>query len=188
VPRPLDKNAKFDPAELEKLERAFMSEVPPNDGHKLNIIKPVHNRVGIGLAQPLNVNQPCLAQEFVDHYGEYGPLPKEANRRQSISIQGEVEEPVEFGGVGIARIEPAAPLTPQHLNSTSVYRIPEPKVLYFPAGFKTPKPVEVDGRAFRIEVPLDVQGKPGRYEVSIWGKYPGDDALVMVSLRTIHVR
>ena len=188
VPRTLDKQAKFDLAELEKLERAFMSEVAPNDGHKLNIIKPVHNRVGIGLAQPLNVNQPCLAQEFVDHYGDYEALPKEASRGQRISIKGEVEEPVEFGGVGIARIEPAAPLTPQHLNSTSVYRIPEPAILYFPAGFKTPKPVKVDGRAFQIDVPLELQGKPGRYEVSIWGKYPGDDALVIVSLRTIRVR
>lgn len=188
VPRPLDPDAKFDPAELEKLERAFMSEVAPNDGHKLNIIKPVHNRLGVGLAQPLNINQPCLAQEFVDHYGEYGSLPAEARRGQNVTVQGEVLEPVQFGGVGIARIEPAAPLSPEHLNSTSVYRIPAPKVLYFPKGFKTPKPVEVDGRSFKIEVPLELQGKTGRYQISIWGKYPEADALVMVSLRTITVR
>ena len=188
VPRPLDPNPKFDPAELEKLQRAFMDEVPPNDGHKLNIIKPVHNRLGVGLAQPLNVNQPCLAQEFVDHYGEYHSLPKQAKRRQTVPVKGEVFEPVEFGGVGVARIEAAAPLSPEHLNSTSVYRIPEPAILYFPAGFKTPKPVKVNGRAFEIEVPLDVQGKTGRYQVSIWGKYPDAKALVMVSLRTIDVR
>lgn len=188
VPRQLDPNAMFDVAELEKLQRSFMNEVPPNDGHKLNILKPVHNRLGVGLAQPLNVNQPCLAQEFVDQYGEYGALPSEARRGQTVKVSGEVFEPVEFGGVGLARVEPAKPLGAEHLNSTSVYRIPEPKILYFPKGFKTPKPVKVDGRSFEIEIPLDIDAKPGRYEVSIWGKYPGADALVMVSLRTIDVR
>ena len=41
---------------------------------------------------------------------------------------------------------------------------------------------------FSIAVPLSDAGKAGRYEVSVWGSYPGDTALVMVSLRVVDVR
>jgi hypothetical protein len=59
--------------------------------------------------------------------------------------------------------------------------------MYFPAGYKTPKPVDVKGSHFSIEVPLSDKGKKGRYEVSVWGSYPGDSAFVMVSLRVVDV-
>jgi hypothetical protein len=130
-----------------------------------------------------------MAQEFIDEYGEYDELPKIAARKETIRVSGEITAPVEFGGVGIARIDRAKPLEPEYLNTTSTYRIPEPYVLYFPTGFKTPKPVQLDGRRFSIDVALDDAARPGRYQVSIWGKYPGaGKELVMVSLRTIDVK
>jgi hypothetical protein len=186
VVRQLEPNPTFSADSLEKIEIAFISERPPHDGHRRNILKPVHNRMGVGLAKPVGVDQPCMAQEFVDAYGEYTGLPREAAPGQTITVAGEVHAPASFGGIGIGRIEPRRPLSAAHLNSTSVYAIPQPSTLYFPAGFKTPKPVRVDGRSFTIDIPLGKQ--PGRYAVSVWGKYPGDEALVMVSLRTITVR
>jgi uncharacterized protein YkwD len=188
--RQLDPDPSFDAKLLEQIESAFMSETPPNDGHKKNIIKPVHNKLGIGLAKPVGIEQPCLAQEFVDAYGSYEAIPREARVRQPLRIAGEVNEPVEFGGVGVGRIEPAKPTPASELNQTSSYHVPEPTNLYFPAGFKTPKPVTVNGRRFSIEVPLDVGGQSGRYEISVWGRYPGGakNELVMVSLRTMLVR
>jgi uncharacterized protein YkwD len=185
--RELDPEARFDPVALEKIQAAFMAELPPNDGHRQNILKPVHKQLGIGLAIPVGVDQPCMAQEFVDDYGQYDELPRKAKLGSAITVSGEVEDPVQFGGIGIGRIDPQKPLSAEHLNSTSVYRVPEPFVLYFPAGFKTPKPVSVKGKSFTIEVLLSDQGRAGRYGVSVWGKYPGDKALVMVSLRTIDV-
>jgi hypothetical protein len=60
--------------------------------------------------------------------------------------------------------------------------------LYFPAGFKTPRPVKVDGNRFEIDVQLDDRQRKGRYEISVWGNYPGSGKeLVMISLRTITV-
>ncbi len=165
-----------------------MDEVPPNDGHRRNILKPGHQRVGIGLAQPAAVNQPCLAQEFVDDWGDYSELPREAPRNVTLHVSGELRDAVRFGGVGIGRIEPAAPLSAKHLNSTSIYRIPSPDTLYFPPGFKTPKPVKVDGQAFSIDFGLGSSPRAGRYEVSVWGKEPGKTELFMVSLRTIVVK
>lgn len=187
-PRELDENATFDPAALEKIQTAFMAEIPPNDGHRQNILKPVHTRLGVGLAMPVGVDQPCMAQEFVDAYGDYDELPRQARIGAAITVSGEVKQPVQFGGVGIGRIDAPKPLTAEQLNATSVYRVPEPYVLYFPAGFKTPKPVTLKGSSFTIDVALSDAGRAGRYEVSVWGKYPKSDALVMVSLRTIDVR
>ena len=47
----------------------------------------------------------------------------------------------------------------------------------------------MNGKQFSIELPLDDGGQSGRYQVSIWGKYPGaGDELVMISLRTLVVR
>jgi hypothetical protein len=184
--RELDPNPSFDPVSLEQIQSAFINEQPPNDGHKRNILKKWHTAVGIGLGKPAGVDQPCMAQEFVDQYGEYETLPREAKPGQQIRVAGEARAPAEFGGVGVGRIEAAKPLTAQHLNATSSYPVPEPETLYFPAGFKTPKPVTLKGNQFSIEFPLD-RG-PGRYEISIWGRFPDNKAFVMMSLRTIDVR
>lgn len=186
--RELDPSPRFEPAKLEQLQKMFMDEVPPHDGHRRNILKPEHVRVGIGLAQPAGVNQPCLAQEFVDDFGDYSELPREAPRSVSLRVAGKIREPLRFGGVGIGRIDPAAPMSAQELNATSTYRMPTPDTLYFPPGFKTPKPVQVDGQAFSIDVGLGPRPRAGRYLVSIWGKQPGQNELFMVSLRTIVVK
>lgn len=187
VERALDPAPRFSADQLEQIESAFIHEVPPNDGHRKNILKKWHNRLGIGLAKPAGVDQPCMTQEFVDEYGEYDPVPREAKVGQKISVSGEVHAPAEFGGVGLARIDPAKPLSASHLNRTSSYPVPEPYVVYFPAGYKTPKPVQLSGKRFSIDVDLKHQGA-GRYQVSVWGRYPGDEAFVMTSLRVIDVR
>jgi uncharacterized protein YkwD len=188
VPRELDASPRFDPALLEQLQKMFMDEVPPNDGHRKNILKKNHHRVGIGLAQPAAVNQPCLAQEFVDDFGDYGDLPAEAKRTVTLHIDGEIRDVLRFGGVGVGRIDLPAPKSAKELNATSVYRIPAPETLYFPPGFKTPKPVKLDGQKFAIDVGLGPRPGAGRYEISIWAKEPGSNELFMVSLRTIMVK
>jgi uncharacterized protein YkwD len=185
--RKLDPNPRFSPALLQQIESAFMNETPPNDGHRKNILKTTHNRVGIGLAKPVGIDQPCMSQEFVDDFGDYGSLPRHAHVGQSIVVKGTLDGAVQFGGVGLARVALAHPLTARHLNSTSVYPVPAPYVMYFPAGFKTPKPVSLSGRSFHITVKLDDAGRPGRYEVSVWAKHRGEKDLTMVSLRTVDV-
>jgi hypothetical protein len=185
--RPLDSAPEYTPSELEKVEAAFMAERPPNDGHKQNILKKWHNRFGVGLAKPVGIKELCMSQEFVDDYGHFDALPKRAHVGQVVKVSGEIEPPVKFGGVGVAYVEPAHSRSAAELNKTYTYTVPEPFVLYFPKGFKTPKPVEMNGNRFSIDVPLSDHGKKGRYEVSVFGSYPDDSALVMVSLRVIEV-
>ena len=186
--RPLDREPRFEPAALEQIEAAFMGEVPPHDGHRTNILKTTHTGLGIGLAQPEGLRQPCMAQEFVDVHGEYEALPRKARLGQSVRIAGELSPPVRFGGVGVSRIEPRQPLSAQHLNGTSSYPIPAPYQTYFPEGYQTPKPVQLVGRQFSIELPLSDRAQPGRYGISVWGIYPDSgEKLVMVSLRVVDV-
>jgi uncharacterized protein YkwD len=180
----------FDPVELEKIEEVFITEVPPADGHRRNILKPAHTGLGVGISLAVGVKSPCLAQEFVDDYGDYTSLPREARLGQTITIAGEVREPAEFGGVGIGRIDPARPLSGDQLLELKSYPVPDPYVLYTPPGFKTPKPVTMDGKRFSIDVEIGKGNTPGRYEVSIWAQMPDapKGQMSMVSLRTISVR
>lgn len=185
VERRLDPKPRFDAAKLAALHEMFMAEVPPNDGHRRNVLNALHNRVGIGLAQPADVAQPCLAQEFVDDYGEYEPLPREA--KATLHVAGTISPSLVFGGVGIGRTPLPQPLPRERLNG-KLYRIPSPDTLYFPAGFKTPKPVQVNGRQFSIELDLGKKPPAGSYAVTIWAKKPGSSQLFLISMRTLAVR
>lgn len=187
--RELDPEPSFQAELLEKIQHAFMSEVPPHDGHKKNILIPTHNRLGVGVAKPLGVNEPCLAQEFVDVYGEFDEIPKSARLGARIEVSGSVHEPASFGAVGIARSDLPEPMPPAELNATSTYAMPTPYATFFPEGFVTPRPVKVEDGRFSIELELDKKLGKGRYAISIWGRFPGKgNELSMVSLRTVMVR
>jgi hypothetical protein len=186
--RKLDKGSLFLASEIERIESAFINEKPPHDGHRRNILTPWHNRVGIGLAQPLGITVPCAAQEFVDHYGKYEPVPAQAAVGSKIRVTGEVVAPASFGAVALARIDRPAPRTADDLNGTGSYQLPAPYATYLPRGFITPIEVRVENGRFSIEVPLDDRARLGVYEVSVWGLVPETSELVTLSLRTISVK
>lgn len=186
--RELDPDPRFDPQAIAKVQAAFFDEVPPKDGHRRNILKSWHTHVGVGLAMAKGSKVVCLAQEFTDHYGTYDELPAEAKVGDTVRIAGTVRDPAKFVGVGLARIDLPKPREVESLMATSTYPIPAPYATYFPKGFKTPKPVEVRGPSFSIDLPLDDKGRPGLYEVSVWGEVPGTKEFVMISLRTVRVR
>jgi uncharacterized protein YkwD len=186
--RKLDKGALFLATELERIESAFINEKPPHDGHRRNILNPWHNRVGIGLAQPVGITVPCTAQEFVDHYGKYEPIPASAGLGTKVHVTGEVTSPASFGAVAVARIDLLKPRQPSDLNGTGSYQLPAPFATYLPKGYITPIEVKVDGNRFSIHVPLDDRGRPGVYEVSVWGLVPESRDLVTLSLRTVVVK
>lgn len=185
--RELDPDPRFSAESLAEIEGKFMDEVPPYDGHRRNILTPWHTSFGVGLSQTKGLGIPCMAQEFVDDYGEYDELPKRAGVGAKIKVSGKLRAPAEIAGVGIARVDAPRSQRPAALNKTHSYAIPKPAVTYFPKGFKTPIPLQVTGASFGIEVPLSVESKPGIYSVSVWAKLPHTKNLTMISLRTIAV-
>ncbi len=189
VARELDPHSLIAPAEVEAIETAFMNERPPNDGHRKNILVPWHNHLGVGIARPAGVtNLICVSQEFSDVYGSYIPLPTSARVGELVEVSGRIDPSAKFGGVGLARIELPSARPADELNELRTYKIPQPYVTYFPKGLVTPIPVAVTGDYFTIRVPLNDQGQAGLYEVSVWARVPGNNDLVMVSLRTITVQ
>jgi uncharacterized protein YkwD len=193
-PRTLDTRENqplIDAEEVERAESMFWNEVPPNDGHRKNIMKPGHRKVGIGVAQPIatptEIPVPCFTQEFTDPYGTYAALPRKAKVGQTVRVEGTLAKPATVGGVGVARVVTPRPITVADLNKRRSYPVPGPYQMYWPAGFKTPIPVTVTGQAFAIDVPLSDKGEPGLYEVSVWGKLPGSPEFMMLGLRTILV-
>ncbi|HSY23050.1 MAG TPA: CAP domain-containing protein [Polyangiaceae bacterium] len=192
-PRRLDRAARFEAKDIEQTEAMFFHEKPLNDGHRKNILTPWHTRVGIGLAQPVatpvEIPVPCVAQEFVDSYGSYAPVPRTMHVGDMLHVQGTVAAPASFAGVGLARVDPPKALPVAEANGRRSYPVPAPYQTYWPAGYKTPIPVRVDGTGhFAIDVPVSDGLKPGMYELSVWAKVPGSPDFVMASLRTIQAR
>jgi hypothetical protein len=189
--RSLDGNALIDPAQIEKTESMFFHEVPPNDGHRRNILKPWHKKVGVGIAQPratpTEIPVPCIAQEFTDDYGDYGSAPKVAHLGERLHVAGKMFAPAKPVGVGLARVDLPHPLTPSAANARRSYPVPQPYQMYWGAGYVTPIPLVVKGEEFAIDVPIGDKQKPGLYELSIWAKLPESPDFQIVSLRTIRV-
>lgn len=184
-PREATVEGPFEPAAIEEFQRAFMAEVPPMDGHKRNILEGRHTGVGLAFATAPGSRIVCVAQEFVDDHGSYEPLPLKAKLGTVIRVAGEVRGPATFAAVGVADAPWPTARTPAELLKTGGYSMPSPRVSYFPKGWKTPKPVTLDGERFSIELPLD--GEPGLRELQVFARFPGDDSLRLVSLRTILV-
>jgi hypothetical protein len=189
--RTLDHDARVDPANVEQAEDMFFHEQPPHDGHRKNILKPWHKRLGIGVAQPVatavEIPVPCFAQEFVDPFGAYAPVPKALPVGATLHVEGAVAAPAAFAGVGLARVDAPRPLSVAELNRRRAYPVPTPYQMYWPPGFQTPIPVRVRAGRFSIDVPVSDGGRPGMYELSVWANVPGTSELTMVSLRTIQV-
>lgn len=189
--RGLAPEALLEPAQVERAESLFFDEVPPNDGHRKNILKPAHTRVGIGIAQSVETATelavPCFAQEFVDGYGSYAPLPKKAKVGTTVHVEGTLTGGARPTGVGLARVASPKPLAPSELNKRRSYPVPKPYQVYWGPGFVTPIVVQISGSKLAVDVPLSDKGQPGLYEVSVWAKLPGSEEQTMVSLRTVVV-
>ncbi len=86
-------NSMISASEIQKLHELFMKEIPPNDGHRQQILTPEHNKVGIGISRArtkgghMNV---CLAQEFLNCYGQYEKIPLVLAPGKSFILQGKL--------------------------------------------------------------------------------------------------
>jgi uncharacterized protein YkwD len=191
APRTLDAAPLIGIEQIEKAEAMFFHEVPPNDGHRKNILKPFHRRVGIGIAQPVptptEIPVPCFSQEFIDPYGRYAPIPATLHPGQMLHVEGSAIPPAVVAGVGLARVALPVAIPVAEVNRRRSYPVPAPYQMYWPPGYETPIPLRVNGTDFAIDVPVSDGGKKGLYELSIWGKLPGTSDFAMIGLRTFRV-
>jgi uncharacterized protein YkwD len=188
-PRELDPALAIDPADIERAEDMFFNEVPPNDGHRKNILKKNHSRVGIGLAlaKPIGneILVPCLTHEFVDVYGTYAPIPASVTAGQKIHVTGTFSAAVSPGAVGYSRLDDPKPIPVAEANRRRAIAQKSADVLYWPRGYVSDVYLDLNGSAFSIDVAFP---KPGFYELSVWAKFPGEKDFATISLRTVVVK
>jgi uncharacterized protein YkwD len=190
--RILDTSPSIAAEEVIKTEALFFNERPPMDGHRKNILKTFHRRVGIGIAQPMprpqEIPVPCFSQEFIDPYGTYAPIPASMRLGQTLHVEGTVPAPAVPAGVGLARTALPAPISVSELNRRRSYPVPQPYQMYWPQGYVTPIPVRMaPNGGFAIDLPVTDRGQPGLYELSIWAKLPGEADFIIVGMRTLRV-
>ncbi|MBU6454382.1 MAG: hypothetical protein KGS72_21620 [Cyanobacteria bacterium REEB67] len=184
----------FSSAEIASLHEAFMAEKPPEDGHRLQILRPEHNKLGVGLSCSAIAGggiRLALAEEFIDDYGRFSKLPNKIVRGAPFEVSGSLISGWKQHSI-VIRWEPEPkPMTLQELESM-------PHSCSMPAESSSDDSKEdtmaamkvwtKDKRAhFSVRLTPDVSWKSGLYYVFVWAGRTKDKAPTLVSTQTTHL-
>lgn len=182
-------NSMISASEIQKLHELFMKEIPPNDGHRQQILTPEHNKVGIGISRArtksghMNV---CLAQEFVNCYGQYEKIPLILTPGKSFILQGKLAPEFTLYDIRISWEPLPKQMSVEDLEATHSYSegvdefrsvADEEKDL---TGIKITKKKNVE--SFSIKVIPSNDWKPGLYYFQIFAHRKKQN-LILVSSR-----
>lgn len=188
------KNSMFSPTELKHLEWLFMSEKPPEDGHRLQILHPAHNRVGIGLstyADSSGNSRICLVQEFIDEYGQYEKIPSIISRGKPFRVAGRLYPGLKIASISIHWEPDPKPMTLQELANTGPYSLPDSIASSLPdEKLAIGKVWSGSGiQHFSITITPPSEWKEGLYYILIWAEKVKDKEhkQFLVSTRTTHL-
>jgi len=147
-------------------ESAMVNELPPNDGHRKNILDPHHTGVGVAIA--VGKYGVAMAQEFTNHYSVMTPPPLTATPGSTITLKGRVNIGYQVKGIyGVWESSPQ-PMTREQLMQTHSYSDPSWDNLHFyakpkgkgyyistPSGKIFAQNVNVDNKGnFSVPIPL----------------------------------
>jgi uncharacterized protein YkwD len=147
-------------------QSAMVNELPPDDGHKKNILDPHHT--GVGVAIVVGKYGVAMAQEFTNHYSNMTPLPSTATPGSTVTLKGRIDKEYQITGIyGVMEPLPV-PMTKEQLMQTHSYSDPSWDTLHFfakpqskgyyistPSGKVSAQPIVVDKQGnFSISIPL----------------------------------
>lgn len=186
-----DPNPTFTREEVESVEAAYFNEVPPNDGHRKNVLYSEHTHVGIALARGAGEDARVIgnAEEFVDRYiDELSALPETVKLGEVVPVEGRLGRGSKISAVGIARGPAPGPVDRTQFKAVGHYSVPAPYVKYWAGEQRDGVSIheKPDGR-FSVKLPLSDSGNPGLYYVSIW-VHDSERGDVLASVRTILVK
>ena len=92
------------------------NERPPFDGHRLNILDPYHNLLGLGVAY--DGSSFCYYEEFINDY-----LTKSSTKLQNgeVSMLFTIPDQFNLVGISISYDKPFKPMTRKELNTKTSY-------------------------------------------------------------------
>lgn len=189
----------FRMSDLERMQKAFMDEKAPKDGHRRCILDPAHNYVGIGLSLSSNGQENyrvAMAQEFTNIHGQYDPVQQMCTTGQAITISGRLNPGLEVYEIFFDWDPLPEPMNFAELDKTTSYVAGKKRMYrYWPPSVSQegPTPLQVsqtpDGRQqFRCAI-LPKGWKPGIYYACIMVKPQGADYIqsFLASRRSIIV-
>jgi len=183
----LTKNGSFCTKELELMESSLFNEKPPNDGHRLEILTPEHNKLGVGLSCATNskgMQRWALVQEFVKEYGFYSKLPKKLERGQTFELSGAL-----VPGLKLDTIEVFWEPTPKPSSVDELEAMPKICSIQdtgYPEDSIPPsiKRWMKDGsQHFSMRIVPGLNWKSGVYYIEVWAEQ--NDKSFVVSTRTV---
>lgn len=156
---------------LESHQR-MVNEVPPNDGHRQNILDPHHTHVGIGLAY--SAKDCFLTQEFLNRYCSFSPLPRKARVSETLSLTGRPVSGYSISTAAICYEDPLSPLTPEQINNIWHYSLPSKRdYLYIKLGqgmrYNNGSQGDIEVNADKsFEIPIKFEYGPGVYTIVVY--------------------
>lgn len=170
----LNQKAQFTRKELEDAEDELFFEKPPNDGHRKNILQPVHDAVGIGLSKGAAGENQCmtLVQEFTENKGVLQEIPATLDTNP-ITIKGKLQKGYKFDYLTVEYDQLPKPMTAEELEKLESYPLPARSILTaWPPPYDSDVPVRlnsVDGcDEFSVSITPDKKWEKGIYYFEIW--------------------
>lgn len=180
----------FKKSDIDKAESDYYNEEPPHDGHRKNILDPIHNGVGIAFTIATNGNQYRLAntQEFTDNYGQFASLPRDLS--QPFYVTSTLGPGWAVQCVSI-KWEPAPePLTPEAIDKLESYKHPSKTLENYFAVEWAKQPFQIRNsnglQQFRVLVTPQKSWKPGLYYIDVLAQQKGGKP-TFISRRTLSI-
>lgn len=178
----------FKKSDIEEAESAYYNEKPPNDGHRTNILDPIHNGVGIAFSLAANGRAFRFAntQEFTDNYGQFDRLPSDVSR--PFYVGGTLPAGWAVQCISVSWEPAPEAMAPEAIEKLHSYKHPTKNLERYFAVAWAKQPVETRNfngmQQFRVVVTPQKNWKPGLYYVDIHAQFRGGKPQ-MISRRTI---
>jgi uncharacterized protein YkwD len=175
----------FTAKEVEDEQKCYFDELPPNDGHRKNILEPRHTHVGLGLVlidvvhkeTGTHFRQLTSSQEFINKYGEYSVSSDVFVRDTPYVINGRIAPYLSVQSVQVLREPLPEPIEQSILSEQTSgpfhggYTLPDQMVMMaFPMAFaqKPEAKLMQQGDQFHCELTPARKWKPGLYYIILW--------------------
>lgn len=160
--------------DLRDMHISMLEETPPDDGHRKTILDPFHTHVGFGIA--LQEKSLRLDELYLARYVRLDPLPRQAKRKSTVIVTGNLLNPTHFLNQVDVFYEPL-PTAPElaWLRTSRAVSLPDsyvtlrPRALegtFYPDGSRGDFDWKHGGK-FRVRAKL-FKDEPGIYTFVFW--------------------